>query len=255
MGLQFLPLGVGDAFSELYYSSCMAVRAQEQWFLIDCPHPIRKMMREASSSAGLSLGIEDISAVILTHLHADHASGLEGLGYFSYFLLGKKMPLIVHPKVSSRLWEGHLAAGMEQLLPSVGAPFVEKGLSDYFEVVPLTEEAPVVFGGVQIECRQTIHHIPTTALRLRSGGLCLGHSADTAFDESLIEWLSEAQLVVHETNYGVHTPYEKLASLPEALRRKMRLTHYPDNFNTEESVIETLAQGRLYEVVQAQGGR
>ena len=246
--MKFLPLGVGDAFSELYYSSCMAVEAGGRWLLIDCPHPVRKMLREASLGAGISLGVQDLAGVILTHLHADHASGLESLGYLSHFILGKRLPLLVHPMVSARLWEGHLAAGMEQLLPAVGEAFIEKGLTDYFELVPLSEEAPTVFEGVSIECRKTIHHIPTTALRLTAGGVCLGHSADTAFDEGLIEWLSAADVIVHETNYGVHTPYEKLAALPAALQRRMRLTHYPDTLEASESVIELLRQGELYEV-------
>jgi ribonuclease BN (tRNA processing enzyme) len=246
--MRFLPLGVGDAFSALYYSSCMAIEADGRWFLLDCPHPIRKMMREASLSSGVSLDVPDIAGVILTHLHADHASGLEGLGYFSYFVLGKKMPLLVHPMVSERLWEGHLAAGMEQLLPSVGAPFIEKELLDYFEVIPLSEDKATLFGGVSIECRRTIHHIPTTAVRISADGVSLGHSADTAFDESLIDWLSRADLVVHETNYGVHTPYESLAALPAPLRAKMRLTHYPDTFDVTASEIEALAQGSAYKV-------
>jgi ribonuclease BN (tRNA processing enzyme) len=246
--LRFLPLGVGDAFSALYYSSCMAVEAGGSWILIDCPHPIQKMLREASLEAGVTVSPDQISAVVLTHLHADHASGLEGLGYFSYFYLKKRLPLLTHPEVAARLWEGHLAAGMEQLLPGVGAEFVEKGLEDYFELVPLSLDRAVEFGPFSLECRRTIHHIPTTALRIRAEGRSLGHSADTAFDEGLISWLAEADLVVHETNYGVHTPYERLAALPEGLRRKMRLTHYPDAFELGESVIEPLRQGRLYEV-------
>src|SRR5688572_4851621 len=112
--MKILPLGVGDAFSALRYSSCLAVEAGGEWLLIDCPHPIQKMMREASSKAGVALTPAEVSGVALTHLHADHASGLEGLGYYSYFYLRKKLPLLVHPAVSERLWEGHLAAGMEQ---------------------------------------------------------------------------------------------------------------------------------------------
>lgn len=246
--MRFLPMGVGDAFTALYYSSCMAVEAGGVWVLIDCPHPIQKMMREAGMSAGVELFPEKISAVILTHLHADHSSGLEGLAYYFLFYLQKRLPLLAHPRVIERLWEGHLAAGMEQLLPGLESDFVAKTLDDYFEILPLSEEGAVSFQGIRIECRPTIHHIPTTALRLSAGGRCLGHSADTAFDPSLIEWLSAADLIVHETNYGVHTPYEKLAALPEALRKKMRLTHYPDAFNLEESVIEPLRQGRLYQV-------
>ena len=98
------------------------------------------------------------------------------------------------------------------------------------------------------EARRTIHHIPTSALRIRAGGRTLGFSSDTAYDESLIAWLAEADLVVHETNLGVHTPYEKLAALPADLRAKMRLIHYTDFFDTENSAIEPLVQGRRYDV-------
>ena len=248
MSLSFVPLGVGDAFSALYYSSCVALEAEDQVLLLDCPHPIRKMMREASATSGVELDVERVSAVALTHLHADHASGLEGLGYFSFFVLQRKMELLAHPSVTRRLWEGHLAAGMECLIEQQGAGPSHKHFEDYFTHTPLHLERSVRHGPFEIECRFTYHHVPTTAFRIRAGGRCLGYSADTAFDEGLIAWLSEADLVIHETNYGVHTPYEKLAALPEATRAKMRLIHYPDTFDTSTSVIEPLVQGRRYTV-------
>lgn len=248
MSLSFITLGVGDAFSALRYSSCLAVEAEGQVLLIDCPHPIRKMMREASASSGIPLDADRVAGVALTHLHADHSSGLEGLGYFSFFLLKRKLALLCHPDVAHRLWDGHLAAGMECLIETHGESPRPKRFEDYFDHTPLSTEAPVRFGPFSIECRRTYHHLPTTALRIRAGGRCLGYSADTAFDEGLISWLSEAELVVHETNYGVHTPYAKLAALPAEVRARMRLIHYPDDFDTAASVIEPLAQGRRYTV-------
>ncbi|MCZ7678706.1 MAG: hypothetical protein M5U28_08020 [Sandaracinaceae bacterium] len=79
-------------------------------------------------------------------------------------------------------------------------------------------------------------------------GRTLGYSADTAFDPSLVEWLSEADLFVHETNYGIHTPYASLAALPPELRARMRLIHYPDDFDLAASAIEPLEAGRRYTV-------
>ncbi len=250
LGMRFVPLGVGDAFTALHYSSSVAVEAEPGGavLLYDCPHPIQKMLREASLSAGVPLGAERIEAVVLTHLHADHCSGIEGLAYHSRFYLGRKLALVIHPAVLERLWNGHLAAGMEQLLPAVGAPFERYQLEDFFDVIPLTEDGPAAVGPFTIECRRTIHHIPTTAVRIRAGGRTLGLSADTAFDLSLIEWLAATDLFLHETNHGVHTPYEKLAALPAATRAKMRLIHYPDDFDLAASVIEPLEQGRAYEV-------
>lgn len=247
-GLRFIPLGVGDAFTARYYSFSLAIEADGQYLLIDCPHPIRKMMREASQTSGIELDVDKVAAVAVTHLHADHCSGLEGLGYFSYFLLGRKMPLLAHPEVAEALWPHHLEAGMGQLISDVAGPALEMHLEDYFEPWALSLEAATQFGPFTIEARKTFHHIPTTALRIRAGGRTLGISADTCFDPALIDWLGEADLVVHETNYGIHTPYEKLLELPAATRSKMRLIHYPDDFDTAGSEIEPLIQGGRYEV-------
>jgi ribonuclease BN (tRNA processing enzyme) len=246
MTLTFVPLGVGDAFSARWYSSCLALEHDGRWMLIDCPHPIRKMMREAGEAIGEALDLDRIEGVALTHLHADHVSGLEGYGYFSFFVLRKKARVALHRSVRERLWDGCLAAGMEHLGVPGASDARGFGLEDYFDLIDLDPGASL--GPFRIECRPTIHHIPTTAFRIHAGGSTLGYSADTSFDASLIEWLSEADLVVHETNYGIHTPYERLAELPAELRAKMRLIHYPDDFDREASVIEPLAPGRRYVV-------
>jgi ribonuclease BN (tRNA processing enzyme) len=246
--LSFVTLGVGDAFSARHYSSSIAIEHDGAWLLVDCPHPIRKMMKEAGDSAGVTLDVDRITAVALTHLHADHSSGLEGFFYFGAFVLRRRPRLLTHPAVAARLWAGHLAAGMEQLLPAVDAEPKAMHLEDYVDITPLDEAQAVTIGPFSVECRRTIHHIPTTALRIRAGGRSLGYSADTAFDPSLIAWLAEADLVIHETNYGVHTPYEKLRDLPRELRAKMRLIHYPDDFDVAASAIEPLKQGARYVV-------
>jgi ribonuclease BN (tRNA processing enzyme) len=245
MSFRLVPLGVGDAFSALHYSTCLALEAGDSMVLVDCPHPIQKMMREARVPW---VDPRRVSAVILTHLHADHCSGIEGLGYWTFFYEKRKLPLYLHPDVLADLWHGHLAAGMTHLMPTPGAKTVEMKLEDYFELHLLREDTSVRCGPFSIEARKTIHHVPTTALRIAAEGRTLGHSADTAFDEGLIEWLGAADLVVHETNYGVHTPYEKLAALPADLRAKMRLIHYPDDFDLAASSIEPLREGRVYVV-------
>ncbi len=248
-GLSLLPLGVGDAFSGRYYSACLALHADGEWLLIDCPHPIRKLMREASLSAGVNLDIAQLTAVALTHLHADHCSGLEGLGFYSRFTLGRQATLLAHPVVLENLWDGHLAGGMAVALQGPGQPAVQRSLGDFFDVRPLSWEEEVCVGPFRLRCRLTNHSVPTTAFRVEAAGHTLGYSADTAFDPGLIDWLADADLIVHETNPGfLHTPLEQLAALPAALRQRMRLIHYPDHFDLESSVIEPLRQGRCYQV-------
>jgi len=248
-GMRLLALGVGNAFSELFYSTCLALQAEDKWLLIDCPHPIRKILREASLSANISVGLEQMEAVVLTHLHADHCSGLEDFLYYFRFAVKQQAQVAAHPEVSARLWPGHLAAAMEWSQEDPGQPPLRRRPEDFFNLTALSESGPTQIGPFEVRCRKTLHSIPTTALLIRAGGRCLGYSADAAFDPGLIAWLSEADVIVHETGpAGPHTPYERLAALPADIRGRMRLVHYPDDFAVETSAIEPLRQGNAYQI-------
>lgn len=241
--LRLVALGVGDAFSELFYSCSSHLSCEGRGLLVDAPHPIRKMLREARISSGEPMPIEAIDALVLTHLHGDHASGVESLAYFFRFGLERRLPVACHADVRARLWDGHLAAGMEQLLDASTGELRDMSFDDYFTWIELKEDAITELGPWLIEPRRTLHHIPTTALRIGAGGHRIGFSADTAFDPSLIEWLADCDLILHETNLGVHTPYADLAALPAELRERMRLVHYTDDFDRSASVIRPLQQG------------
>jgi ribonuclease BN (tRNA processing enzyme) len=247
--VRLIPLGVGEAFTARYYTTCLALGMDDDWLLIECPHPIRKLIREASLSSGIPLDLERVRGVALSHLHADHCSGLEDYGFYCYYALGRRATLAAHPEVSARLWDGLLAAGMGEVRP-VGAPPVRKQLDDFFDLHPLSTHGPVTLGPFSIECRMTIHPIPTTAFRIAVGGRTLAFSADSAFDPTLIAWLAAADLVIHEATDDdgstVHTPYTRLAQLPAPLRQRMRLIHYSDAFDIASSAIEPLEQGRCY---------
>lgn len=245
--MELVSLGVGDAFTARYWSTCAVVEAGGRRLLIDCPHPIRRVL------AGAGLDVGDLDAVVITHNHADHVSGLEGLLFFAWFVLRRKLTLVAHPEVLEDLWNGHLRAGMCRLLDPVTHRSHEHVLTDYAELVELDEQGAASVGPFGLRCRRTVHHVPTFALRIEAEGTSLGWSADTAFDPSLIAWLAKADRVVHETNLGAHTPYKKLASLPEDLRRKMWLVHYTDQFDTTSSVIEPLREGQRY-VIDARFG-
>ncbi len=241
--MELIALGVGDAFTARYHSTCAAIRSQSQTLLVDCPHPIRRVMADA----GGLLDVGDLDGLVVTHCHADHVSGVEPLLFYAHFVLRRKLPVLAHPQVLHDLWAHHLRAGMHELLLPDGT---RRALTfeDVAVPIPLSEDSPTSLGGFDIAVRRTVHHVPTFALRIDDGEASLGWSADTAFDPSLVAWLAEADRFVHETNLGVHTPYERLAALPAALRARMWLVHYPDDFDVDASAIEPLRQGRVYAI-------
>ena len=108
--LRFVALGVGDAFSALYYSSSLLLiagdGASESRLLIDFPDPLRKVLREASLTCGLDLRIETIHTTLLTHLHGDHVNGLECFGFYKRFIEGKRPALHAAEPVIAELASG-----------------------------------------------------------------------------------------------------------------------------------------------------
>jgi ribonuclease BN (tRNA processing enzyme) len=236
-------MGVGDAFSALHYTSCLLLEASGVALLVDCPHPIRKMLREGTNGR---VDVQDVRGIAVTHLHADHASGLEGFAYYTHFVLGRRTPLIAGPEVLAQAWDGHLAAGMSVLRDAEG-PHAHT-FESFFDPCPTAAGVAVGFGPFAIEARPTQHHIPTYAFKIRAEGRTLGISGDTAFDQALIDWLAPSDLIIHESNLGpAHTPYELLAALPSELRMRIRVTHLPDGFEPDGAV-EPLLQGQRLEV-------
>jgi len=243
--MRFIPLGVGDAFSAAWYSSSILLLYRDFRLLIDCPHPLRKILREGSTQCGISMDVDTLDAVVLTHLHADHCAGVEGLGFYYLHCLKRRIELAAHPIVMRDLWPNHLEGVMA---PLCDPPAERRKFESYFIPRLLNDTGPTDLGPIEIRCRRTHHHVPTTAFLLSAGGKTLGYSADTSFDPDLITWLSAADVIIHESNKGTHTPYEKLAALPLELQQKMRLIHLPDDFDRRNSAIEVLEQGRVYPV-------
>lgn len=251
-GMRLLPLGIGSALSALYYTTCLALECEGAWLLLDCPHPIRKMMREGARAAGITLDVDQVVGVALSHLHADHCSGIEDLAFFNYFVLNRRTTLLAHPDVALDLWPKTLSGGMGVMSRSVDKPSSPYVFEDFFDWKPVEETTAVTLGPFRVECRKAVHSIPTTAFRVEGGGRRFGFSADTDFDQGLIDWLAEADLVAHETttygNAGLHTPYHLLVGLPDRIRSRLRLLHYPDDFDIRSSAIPVLREGELIDV-------
>ncbi|MBK8258827.1 MAG: ribonuclease Z [Polyangiaceae bacterium] len=239
-------VGVGDAFTTRYFNACLLIEAEGTRVLIDAPPALARALGDLGERGGERVGLDDIDHVVVTHLHGDHVGGLEQLLFWRRFVTGRKAALYAIPEVLAGLWETRLKGGMEILM---NERFESQTLTleDYADVLPLGPGGTAI-GPLLVDFRRTLHHIPTSALRIRGRASSFAYSADTAFDPALIAWLGEADLFFHETNLGIHTPLASLAALPETTRRKMRLIHYPDFHSVEESPIECAREGQRYDL-------
>jgi ribonuclease BN (tRNA processing enzyme) len=248
--MRVLVLGVGDAFAFAGFPSGLLVDAPGGWLMIDCPDMVHRALREAVSLVEWPVTARNVHDVLITHLHGDHANGLEAFGFKRYAerLADPTIPvprLHTHPRAAERVWE-KLAPAMDAPLTPGGQPAT---LADFFDLGSFTPGEPAQIAGLTIESRWTHHPIPTTALRITDGRSTLALSSDTTFDPELIEWLSEAEVIIHESNSSpIHTPVEKLNDLPRQLRRRMRLTHLEPGFDVGRTDIPILREGDVIEV-------
>lgn len=248
--MRVLILGVGDAFTTRSFGTGAIIEAPEGYVLVDCTDLIHRAIREAAAAAGWDIDSTRIHDVVLTHLHGDHCNGLESFGFKRYAerLRGESniLPrLWTHPGAAERLWE--------RLAPAMDAPLSNGGqratLGDFYDLHLFDPQHPARVAGLTIECRYTVHPVPTVGLLISDGAKTLGISGDTKFDPAHIEWLSRADLIIHEANYSpIHTGIGTLNGLPDDLRRKMRLTHTEDGFDPASTDIPLLKQGEVLEL-------
>jgi ribonuclease BN (tRNA processing enzyme) len=235
-------LGVGDTFSARHFPTALLLSASGFNLAIDCPDSYRRALAGARQLQPGVAELNDIDHVLITHVHGDHMNGLEGVAFFKRFVERKRVSLVTCREVREVIWEQRLRAPMEKLYD--GKTFLDLGFDDYFSHQELAWHEPISVGPFRIRARRTLHHVPTSALLIEANGRTLGYSSDTAFDPELIAFLSRADAIIHETNYGpAHTPLASLCTLPADLQQRTRVIHYPDEFDPGEALIRPIAQG------------
>ncbi|MHC4765383.1 MAG: MBL fold metallo-hydrolase [Planctomycetota bacterium] len=244
--MRVLILGVGDAFTRLHFGSSALIEAPGGHVLLDCPDAIHRCLHEATSRAGWSADASSIDDILLTHLHGDHCNGLESFGFARRILSQGAGPGAGRPRIhtsraaADRLWE-RLAPAMDAA--TTASP---RSLDDYYEIHELEPGTRATVAGLTVECRFTQHPVPTLGLLISDGAGTLGWSSDTPFDEAHLQWLSRADVIVHECNRPpMHTPIESFMALPPELTAKIRLNHLPDDFDPSSTAMSPLREGEV----------
>lgn len=251
--MYMLPLGVGSAFTCRYFHSSFLLLVGGEAVLVDAPAPLRRMIHDAGHYSGIALDPIMVDHLLLTHLHGDHCNGVEEFAFIKKYMdNGRRPHLYLLPELLVPLWEHRLYAAMGGPNKETGE---ERSLADYFlphRVEPgrpqrLSNGPPLNF-----EFRRTGHSVPCASIKFSFGRVSLGYSADTPFDSGLIEFLEPCDLIIHEAGAesagALHTPLSQLERLPDAVKQKMRLIHYPDDLTQEDTSIRLLREGELIEV-------
>ena len=230
MKLQFL--GTGAAFTpitENFQSNMIIQSASGKYLLIDCGSDARHAM------AALGYTFLDVDGVYISHFHADHAGGLEWLGFTRRFHKQPKKPkLYTHPSLVQRLWDHVMSGGLQSLEGDRAA-----GISDFYEVMPIINDSCFTWEEIKFELIKTIHVyngpelLPSYGVYFTTPKTKVFITTDTQFESALyMTYFEQADIIFHDCDTGahkspVHAHFSELDTLPAAIKAKMWLYHYP----------------------------
>ncbi len=243
MKIEFL--GSGSAFvlaKENYQSNILLskeVNGKTKRFLFDAGTTIA----EALDNAGYQP--KDIDCIFISHLHADHAGGVEYLGFktfFGTFPFGDAKPkLISHREILESGWENTWRGGMKSIEGKMTT------LETFFDTVYLNDNGSYDFYGTEIKIIQTIHIVDDRKIVPSYGIMFKNDDGKTVFitgdsqmnPNQMSQFYNEADIIFHDCEIAdyqnsVHAQYNKLKTLPDTIKAKMYLYHYSTQNGTVE---------------------
>jgi ribonuclease BN (tRNA processing enzyme) len=247
--LQFIFAGVGSAFSKRNNQTNVLLIHGKDHLLIDCGNTCSRAL------LALGIPITQIRNFLITHSHADHIGGLEEVILMNRYVTREKPTIVISETYQHILWDMSLRGG--------AAYNEEKGgdiltFSDFWHIIRPeflpkfprnTQEANI--GELNIKIMRT-KHIPDTSdtweTSFWSCGVIINDkilfTSDTRYDFKLVDYFESKynfEAIFHDCQFftgGVHASLEELKQFPPAIKKKMYLSHYGDNWEQFEDKVQ-----------------
>ncbi len=243
-------VGTGSAFSRRFGHNNALVEKGDVRLMLDfgyhSPARLEKM----------EIGLQEITHIAISHLHADHTGGLEELAFTSYFVHRRRPKLLVPGPIVKSLWDTCLAGGLGWIADAQGGP-LSRELSDYFEIALLEESTWSRIGDLEIK-PFAVDHVPGTLsygflIRDLEDGTCFLVTGDIRM---LVPELLKPELdpdfsrgpIFHDCQLydggpsSIHVSLERIREYPKEILDRVILTHYGDRV---EDQLEEIASAGL----------
>ena len=153
--------------------------------LLDCGNGVLSRLQRY-------LRIEQLSAVVLSHLHSDHMSDMMILRY--YWQIKRK--------------RGQIDKPLKVFAPEEPAEeFKRIQAEGIFDITPLDRGLDLTLGGIGVTFEEMVHPVKCFAICLQSDGKRMVYSGDTAWGENIVRFSKEADLLLCDG--GLLSKYKK----------------------------------------------
>ena len=241
MKLTFLGTGSFFVLGDNFHSNMILEdEDKDKFLLIDCGTDIRRSLDDAGKEP------TNIDGVYITHLHGDHAGGLEWLALMSYFYpdYEGKPTLYINKGMAEDVWD-MIKGGICILDDKIAT------LNTYFDVVEVDQDEGFSWNGVKFDIVPSRHVINNDGYIMYSYGLSFevdgkkywitGDSCEARFYNSglLKNQYKKHDVIFHDCETfevsSVHSKYSEMKELPDEIKEKILLYHYQvDDMNPED---------------------
>ena len=247
-------IGGGSTRARTEPPAAFVVEHQGNLLAIECPAPTPYAVSSAARVTGLTVDVADINTWFVSKPHSATISGLETIGLERLSHKTGPATVISGPTVMQALADRYRASAAMQQIALDGTP-APIPLREMFHGVVVDPADAVECGPFLIEVRPVVHTLPAYAVRVAAGMKSFAYSSDTLFDESLLDFLTSADMFAHTAAGGDSvTNFDELdAALSIEQKARCLLVHHDqmrkDQLDAAESGGYTFAvSGAIFEV-------
>jgi ribonuclease BN (tRNA processing enzyme) len=256
--MELIFLGSGSAFtvgSDNFQSNLLLIGDRDRNLLLDCGSDIRFSLHAAGFSH------TDITDIYISHLHSDHAGGLEYMGFSTKFDPRCNRPfLYLSKELADELWNRTLSGGMR----SIGGDLAD--LDTFFDVQKVGQTKTFTWEEITFELVRVVHIdngyfiMPSYGLFFEVAGTKIFLTTDTTLClDCLSPYYEEADIIFQDCETSpfptlVHANYPQLVALPPEIKRKMWLYGYqPGTLTdaTQDGFCGFVQRGQRFDFSQA----
>ena len=218
------PVSFSDDLKDKRLRSSILIEYKDFNFVIDCGPDFRQQM--------LRTNCRKLDAIIFTHEHADHTTGIDDVR--PYFFRQGKIPIYLHERVLNSL-HNRFAYIFDPKQKYPGAPD--------FEVNLITKENDFQILGLNITPIEAIHYkLPVLGFRL--GKFAYLTDVKTISDKEMLKLNGLDTLVINALRYESHPSHlnieEALEIIDQVKPKQTFFTHISHNMGFHEEVCRSL---------------
>ena len=222
-------IGTGAGLNPTLGNTSFMVKSDSRTLLVDCGFTVPIELIKSGK-------IKEITDVVLTHVHADHIGGIEGLAFMNYFAFqrrGENRPNLYlgSEEFAKGLWENSLRGGLEKIQTDENIPF-NATLDTYFRVHIGKDIQIPGLPEVKLFSTEHVKNLENYGVKFSNGVYYSGDSVELPPQEPKLIF-QDCQFFESKTD--VHATYNRLLrDLPVEVRAKTYLVHLGSGWDKKD---------------------